>query len=134
MSLLTQIRLRRVLSPFNPEGAAIAAGRVMLTRIKQLIKEKADFGFETTLSTRSYRHLIINAKAAGYKTILIFLWVKSPELAIERIRLRVRKGGHSVPSDVVRRRYKRGLENFFRIFMQRCDLWIINNSKKFLNE
>lgn len=82
------------ISPFNPESAALEAGRIMLTRIKSLIKEKVDFGFETTLSTKSYKPIVLDARKSGYKINLVFLWINSPELALERIRLRVSKGGH----------------------------------------
>jgi predicted ABC-type ATPase len=117
------------LSPFQPETVAFQAGRVMLQRISELISEKATFAFETTLSTISYKETIKQCKAKGYDVVLLYFWLSSPDLAIERIKRRVEKGGHHIPNNVVKRRYKRGLENFFKIFQPLCDYWeIIDNS------
>jgi predicted ABC-type ATPase len=117
------------LSPFQPETVAFQAGRVMLQRISELISEKATFAFETTLSTISYKETIKQCRAKGYDVVLLYFWLSSPDLAIERIKRRVDKGGHHIPNNIVKRRYKRGLENFFKIFQPLCDYWeIIDNS------
>jgi predicted ABC-type ATPase len=119
------------LSPFQPEKVAFEAGRLMLNRIYQLIEDKSTFAFETTLSTKSYKETIKLCKDKGYEVVLLFFWLSSPELAIERIKDRVKRGGHNIPDTVVKRRYKRGLENFFKLFMPLCDYWeIINNSNE----
>jgi predicted ABC-type ATPase len=117
--------IARGLSPFNPENVAFEAGRIMLQRIEQLIEVKKTFAFETTLSTRSYAALIQQCQKKGFITNLIFLWLNSPELAIERVRTRVLKGGHNIPEDVIRRRYNKGLQNFVNLFMPLCDRWIL---------
>lgn len=113
------------LSPFQPEKAAFEAGRIMLQRINHLIKNKNDFAFETTLSTKSYEQKIKECKKNRYEIILIFFWLSSPELAIERIKERVKKGGHHIPDEVVRRRYKRGLLNLTKKFIPLSDYWLI---------
>ncbi len=120
--------IARGLSPFNPESVAFEAGRIMLQRIQQLISNNQTFAFETTLTTRSYTGLIKKCKEKGYKIILIFLWLDSPELAMARVRSRVKKGGHSIPEDVIKRRYKKGLQNFVNLFMPLCDEWIVANN------
>lgn len=97
------------ISPFNPESVALSAGRIMLERIHELIKEGADFAFETTLSTKSYRNLILDAQRKGYTVTLLYFWLDSPALAIQRVKKRVERGGHHIPDDVVERRYHRGL-------------------------
>ncbi len=117
--------IARGLSPFNPESVAFEAGRIMLGRIGQLIQSRQTFAFETTLTTRSYTGLISRCKENGYKIILIFLWLNSPELAIERVRSRVKKGGHNIPEDVIKRRYRKGLQNFVNLFMSLCDEWVV---------
>ncbi len=96
--------IARGLSPFNPESVAFEAGRIMLQRIGQLIAAKKTFAFETTLSTRSYVNLVKRCKDLGYRIHLIFLWLSSPEFAIERVKARVTRGGHNMPVDVIRRR------------------------------
>jgi len=119
------------LSPFQPETVAIQAGRIMLQRIDNLISCGQDFAFETTLSTKSYFQTIKKAQELNYYVTLVYFWLKSPLLAIERIQERVSEGGHLVPNDVVIRRYERGLSNFFNLYYPICDFWmLINNSVK----
>jgi predicted ABC-type ATPase len=119
------------LSPFNPESLAIEAGRLMLERIETLARSRVDFGFETTLAGRSYVPLISRLRSEGYRVILFFLWLSGPDLAMTRIRDRVRVGGHDVPAEVVRRRFKRGIDNLFRLYLPLLDSWLIfDNSGK----
>jgi predicted ABC-type ATPase len=113
------------LSPFNPESVAFPAGRIMLQRIHQLIENKEDFAFETTLSTRSYVTLIQFAHKEGYEISLLFFWLDSPELAKQRVAERVSKGGHNIPADVIQRRFYRGIENLFTLYIPVCDNWTI---------
>ncbi len=117
------------LSPFNPSSVAIEAGRLMLKRIDELLKAGISFSVETTLSTRSYVNLIRQAQDQGYSVSLIYFWLNSPELAIERVKQRVANGGHDVPASVIRRRYRSGLVNFFLIYMPSVDYWmLVDNS------
>ncbi|MCF8449263.1 MAG: zeta toxin family protein [Taibaiella sp.] len=113
------------ISPFNPESVAIEAGRIMLHRIAELLASGVDFAIETTLATRSYVWLVKKAKALGYNVSLIYIWLNSPELAVQRVAERVKNGGHNIPEDVVRRRYYKGISNLFRLFMPIVDTWII---------
>ena len=113
------------LSPFNPESMAIEAGRLMLKRINELLAAKVSFSIETTLATRSYTRLIQRAQNAGYKVSLIYFWLNSPELAVNRVLQRVNEGGHNVPMDVIYRRYQAGINNLFQIYMPRVDYWLL---------
>ncbi len=116
--------IARGLSPFSPEGVSIQAGRIMLERVRHLIREKVDFGLETTLSTKSYLSLLKSAKAEGYTIILFFLWLDSFDLAKKRVNQRVKNGGHSIPDEVIERRYKRGIGNL-PDFMSLADEWTV---------
>jgi predicted ABC-type ATPase len=121
--------IARGLSPFRPEKAGIEAGRLMLKRIKLLLESGEDFAFETTLSTKSYVNFIEKAKEGNYQVTCLFFWLHSVELAISRVETRVNEGGHHIPEDVIRRRYKNGLSNFFNLFLPRVDNWLfVNNS------
>ena len=113
------------LSPFDPSAVAFVAGRLMLTRIALLMRERKTFAIETTLATSTYRHLVQRAHAVGYQVILLFFWLPSPEMAVERVAKRVSEGGHNIPTDVVHRRYHKGLENLFDVFMPIVDAWMI---------
>lgn len=111
------------LSAFNPEAAAMAAGRIMLARLQALAEQRASFAFETTLASRSFAPWLQQRRAEGYRFHLIFLSLPSPELAIARVRERVQRGGHHVPEEVVRRRYAGGLRNFFTLYRPIADSW-----------
>lgn len=113
------------LSPFNPEGVAIEAGRLMLQRIKYLVKGEDSFAIETTLSTRSYSKLILEAKKLGFDVKLLFFWLPTPEHAIARVAQRVSEGGHNIPTDVILRRYQAGIENLFNIYIPIVDSWML---------
>ena len=117
--------IARGLSPFNPENVAFEAGRLMLMRINDLLKQGESFSIETTLATRSYVNLVRRAQGMGYTVKLIFFWLRSSELAKQRVAERVANGGHSIPSDVIERRYILGLKNLFSLFMPEVDHWII---------
>jgi predicted ABC-type ATPase len=123
--------IARGLSPFQPETVSFQAGRIMLERINELIAAGADFAFETTLTTKSYLNTIRVAKAKGYRIVLVYFWLSSADLAIERVGLRVKEGGHNVPATIIRRRYNRGIINLVKKFISNCDYWlVINNSDK----
>ena len=116
------------LSPFNPNKAAIEAGRLMLSKINSFVKNKIDFAFETTLATRSYVKTIQNAKENDYKVTLLFFWLDSIELAKERVQTRVTEGGHNIAENVIIRRYYAGIKNLFDLYIPICDYWMIFNN------
>lgn len=105
------------LSPFQPEKVAFEAGRIMLHRINELLANNEVFAFETTLATKSYKQKVLTAQEKGYKVVLLFFWLNSVDLAIERVKLRVQDGGHNIETDVIRRRYKNGITNLFDIYL-----------------
>ncbi|MEE0084737.1 MAG: zeta toxin family protein [Paludibacteraceae bacterium] len=113
------------LSPFCPESVAIQAGKLMLLRIEELLTADETFSIETTLATRSYSELVKRAQEKGYKVTLLYFWLSSPELAVERVARRVSEGGHNIPKDVIYRRYEKGLKNLFNIFIPIVDSWMI---------
>ena len=122
--------IARGLSPFNPESVAIEAGRLMLSRIEDLLERDESFSIETTLATKSYINLVHRAQAKGYTVRLLFFWLNSPELALQRIAERVSKGGHNIPEPIARRRYVAGIKNLFNLFIPVVDYWaIFDNSE-----
>lgn len=113
------------MNPLQPELSAIAAGRVMLMEIHKALQNKEDFAFETKLSTRSFIRLIKAAKKAGYRVNIVYLWLVSPKLAVERVKQRVIEGGHDVPQPIIRRRYERSRQNFFSLYQPIVHSWIV---------
>jgi predicted ABC-type ATPase len=118
------------LSPFAPETQNVRAGRLLLTRIKELTTAKETFGFETTLSGRGSVHLFKKMRMDGYRVVLFFLWLPSSDMAVTRVRARVRQGGHNVPELIVRRRYGTGLSNFFQLYWPLSHIvWLLDGSE-----
>jgi len=113
------------ISPFSPDTVAFEAGRIMLQRIDQLVFQGVDFAIETTLSSKSYFFKMQDWQNQGYEIILIYIWLNSPELAFERIADRVNKGGHSIPKEIVLRRYYRRINNLFDFFIPIRNYWLI---------
>lgn len=116
--------IARGLSPFNVEGVAFQAGRIMLERIHDLIERKLSFAFETTLSGLSYLKIIRLAKDRGFFVVLFFVHLSGYDLATRRVAIRVSKGGHNIPENIIKRRYKKGLCNFLG-YAALCDSWYI---------
>ena len=113
------------LSPFQPEKVAFEAGRIMLERIDFLMQTNQSFAIETTLATKSYKNKLLKAIENGYQIKLLFFWLPSYEMAIDRVAIRVSEGGHNIPKDIIKRRYFRGIENLFNIYLPLCTTWLI---------
>ncbi len=122
--------IARGLSPFHPEEVAVEAGKLMLRRIDRLLDEGKSFAIETTLATRSYRHLVARAQERGYTVTLLFFWLPSPEMAERRVAARVASGGHDIPREVIHRRYWRGISNLFEIYAERVDRWSVYDNSR----
>lgn len=122
--------IARGLSPFNPESVSIEAGRLMLQRIEYLLNRNISFSIETTLATKSYVNLVRRAQAKGYRVGIIFFWLHTPELAVQRVAERVCHGGHNIPEEIIRRRYVAGISNLFRLFIPEADYCIIYDNTK----
>ena len=121
------------LSPFHPESVAIEAGKLMLKRIDFLIASQKDFALETTLSSKNHLQTIKKAKERGFEITLLFFWLNSVELAKERVKIRVSKGGHDIPQEVIARRYARGLENLDK-YCALCNDWFVYDNSNNLSE
>ena len=117
------------LSPLAPARAQMSAGRLFLREMDRYAAAREDFGFESTLSGRTYLSRIEQWKDRGYHIEIVFLWLPSAELAKARVAARVREGGHNVPAVDIVRRYQRGWENFERLYAGLADAWsVFDNS------
>lgn len=113
------------LSPLNPGSMALPAGRLMLKRLHALAESGKNFAFETTLAARTFVPFLQDCKDKRYTINLVYFWLRSPGLALERVARRVASGGHSIPEDVIFRRYLRGWQNLLKLYLPLCDSWII---------
>jgi predicted ABC-type ATPase len=114
--------IARELSPRNPEHAEIAAGRLMIERIRELVQSGESFAFETTCSGRTHATWLRECKQAGWRVILLYLWLSSPQAALDRVARRVSEGGHGIADDVVKRRYRAGVVNMIRVYLPLADV------------
>ena len=95
-----------------------------------MLESKENFAFETTLATKSYRSIIRLAREHGYNVTLLFFWLQHVNLAIERVKTRVYEGGHHIETEIIKRRYKRGIKNLFEIYLPIADeVMIFDNSE-----
>ena len=109
---------------------AIQASRLMLERLKVLSTQNIDFAFESTLAARSFARFLKECKTKGYRINLVYVWLESPDLAVDRVARRVESGGHNIPTDTIIRRYERGRNNFFELYLPIADRWIVYDNSK----
>jgi predicted ABC-type ATPase len=123
--------IARGLNAFNPESEAVRAGRIMLEHLRNLASQRKSFAFETTLAARTYAEWLRELRQAGYAIHLLYYWLNSPDLAIERVADRVRSGGHFIPADTIRRRYSRSVRNFLELYRPVVSTWqVYDNSNR----
>ncbi|MCC6428371.1 MAG: zeta toxin family protein [Phycisphaerales bacterium] len=117
------------LSGFAPDRTAFAAGRIMLARLRELAQARQSFAFESTLASRTFEPWLRSLVNEGYLVNIVYVWLRSPQLAVSRVRTRVREGGHGIPADVVTRRYYRSLVNFWTLYRTVATTWrVYDNS------
>ena len=102
----------------------------MLKKVQYLFDRREDFCIETTLATRALIKLTRKAQALGYYVTVLYLWLESPDMAVERVAARVRSGGHDIPEETIRRRYRMGIQYLFDSYMQTCDKWILADNSR----
>ena len=117
--------IARGLSGRNADAVAMQAGRIMLTRLKELAAARQDFAFESTLSSRSFAPFLRQLKAQGYQVAIYYFSLSNASLAVRRVKLRVAMGGHDVPAETVRRRFGRSLNNFYSLYLRLADRWAV---------
>lgn len=129
LRFLNADEIARGLSPFAPSAAAVQAARILLTQIRESLSRKETFALESTLSGRTYAAILREAKKLGYQIQLHYLFLPNPTLAIARVKERVSKGGHHVPSADVRRRYHRSLANLLSHYAPLSNRWALWGSQ-----
>jgi predicted ABC-type ATPase len=105
----------------DAESGALAAGRRMTEQMRDILREGRSFGIETTCAGRSYLGLLERCKRDGWLVRLLFFWLPSPEYAIARVARRIDEGGHSIPEEVIRRRFSAGLSNMRNLYLPLAD-------------
>jgi predicted ABC-type ATPase len=129
LRFLNADEIARGLSPFDPGAAGVQAARILLTQIKESVRRKETFALESTLSGKTYIRLLWEAKKSGYILELHYLWLSSPTQAIARVKQRVLQGGHHVPAQDIRRRFKRSQLHLVKDYLLLADKWAVWDSR-----
>jgi predicted ABC-type ATPase len=123
MRFINADMIAQEMSGIASTGADIGAGRVLLDRVDSLTEARFDFAIETTLATRTLSERVLQWRRIGYQVHLIFMYLPSADLSVYRVAARVRDGGHDVPEQTIRRRYRVGLKHFFQVYSPIVDTW-----------
>jgi len=113
--------IARGLAPLHPESMALTASKLMVIRLRELLKDNRSFAFETTAAGTNYIKYLKEARAKKYEINLIYLWLENADLAVKRVGQRVVLGGHHIPEDIIRRRYKLGMMNIIKHYLPIAD-------------
>ena len=113
--------IARDIAPHDPDSAALAAGRIFIERMRELVRQERSFAFETTCSGKSYLRLLEQCKRTGWMVRLLYFWLPSPSYSLERVARRVSQGGHNIPMDVIHRRYGAGVSNMRNLYLPVAD-------------
>ena len=113
------------LSAYSPETVSFEAGRIMLKRLHELAALKASFAFESTLSSRSFALFLSQCRSQGYRVLIFYVALPSAALAVNRVALRVKLGGHNIPQADIERRFLRSLHNLFELYLPLADKWSV---------
>ncbi len=113
------------LSAYAPETVSFEAGRIMLHRLRELAAANVSFAFESTLSSRTFAPFLSRCKAQGYQVQLFYVALPSAKLAINRVALRVKLGGHNIPQADIERRFQRSLHNLYALYLPLADRWTV---------
>jgi predicted ABC-type ATPase len=113
------------LSAYAPEKVSFEAGRIMLRRLHELARSGSSFAFESTLSSRTFAKFLRDCKATGYQVVLFYVTLPTSDLAVQRVALRVKQGGHNIPTDDIHRRFHRSLNNLFELYLPLSDRWSV---------
>ncbi len=113
------------LSPFHPETVSLAASKLMIKRLRELLDQGKNFAFETTAAGTNYLKYLTAAKEKSYQINLFFLWLSSPELALQRVAQIVAKGGHHIPAETIKRRYHLGAHHLLKNYLPLADVAVI---------
>ena len=109
-------------------AANLAAVQRIEAWLDKSIEVHQTIGVETVLSSPKYRRLVEKAKAHDFEVCFVYVYLRTVEMQLERIRARVAKGGHDVPPDKVKERRKRSFEQMPWFFWKADCAWIFDNS------
>jgi predicted ABC-type ATPase len=117
--------IAETLAPHDPSSVRVEGGRRFIESVNEFLSRKESVIVETTLSGRTFRNILADATQRGFSVTIVYLFMKSADTCVARVAERVRKGGHDVPEIDVRRRFIRSLANFWTIYREMADKWVV---------
>jgi len=109
----------------------LQAGKTLLAKLDEVASQRINFIVETTLSGKWLASHLDAFREVGYQVHVIYVWVSNEDMSVARVASRVAMGGHDIPEPVIRRRYKRGIRNFWRVYEPLSDTWkVYDNSNR----
>ena len=117
--------IAETLSPGDALSARFQAGRQFIATVNDRLNGSGSFVIETTLSGIGIRRTLEMARRSKFAISIVYLYLDDPTVCISRIEGRVRKGGHHVPDEDVRRRFARSIDNFWNVYREMADNWVV---------
>lgn len=125
LGFLNADEIAQEINPDSIDKVKITAGKEYFKRLKIFFDNQKSFIIETTLSGQTLEKTIVKAKKLNYEILLVYVFVDNPQICIERIKVRVKKGGHNIPDEDVVRRYHRSKQNFYALYKNIVDEWAV---------
>ncbi|HLA83395.1 MAG TPA: AAA family ATPase [Thermoguttaceae bacterium] len=125
ISYLSADAIAEEIAPRDAMSVRIQAGRQFLTALHDRLSRQESLLVESTLSGTSLRHVLSEARGLRFSVSIVYIYLDSPETCLARIAERVRKGGHDVPEEDVRRRFWRSIRNFWNVYRGMAESWML---------
>ena len=123
----------REIGDWKNNSDQLKAAKIAINLRNECFLYGKSFNEETTLTGKTILKTIERAKELGYELQLFYVGVSSTEIAKERIKSRVEKGGHHIENDIVEKRYYESLKNLKEILLKFNKVYLYDNSKKYKN-
>ena len=129
MTFINADEVAKTLPTYPSRDADLHAAQIVIEQMEELGGLRASFAVETTLAGRTLASRVGRLRRDnGYVFQLIFIWSPSPDLCVQRVASRVRRGGHDIPEATIRRRYSAGIRNFITLYRPLADRWFVYNN------
>ncbi|WP_339246314.1 zeta toxin family protein [Paenibacillus sp. FSL R10-2796] len=120
--------LARGIDSINPDSRKISAGKEAIKLARDCIRNKRDFSVETTLAGGNVIRLMNDAKAKGFEVSMFYVGLGDYHLNIERVKVRVKNGGHHIATEDIIRRHDTSIQNLLSHLHLIDHLVVIDNS------
>ncbi|UOE92673.1 zeta toxin family protein [Alkalihalobacillus sp. LMS39] len=121
--------IARRIDPVNPEKNRVSAGKEVIKSVNRYINDGKDFSIETTLAGKNAIKQMQKAKEMGYEVTMFYVALNDFHQNIERVEMRVKNGGHHIPTEDIIRRNKTSFKHLYEYAYLVDNLILIDNSE-----